>query len=433
MKYKIVGLNFKTAPSRIRGSFAVGPHNRRDIYEKTRSHLKSEFIWLSTCNRTELYVAQRGGIEDRKLLSLFFDVFDTMVSPDYFYIYSDRGAVKHIFEVVTGIDSMVVGEKEIVGQVKEAYRYARSRGTVGKYLDKLFTTALHINKDVRSRLPELSSPLSIPYIGVKMTRDVLGDFKERRFLIIGTGSMGDLVAKNIIEYGGENITFAGKHMERVREIASRWNKEWMTRDEALRSIGEFDGVVVATPVKSPIITDEIFPLPPSHEMVILDISIPRAVEFERVPQRVHVIYLDDLKDATEENRKSREEAVEKAREIIEYESIRFMGWLVEQYVAPMIEKMFDRSEEIRLEMMEDFFSRYRIDEDLRKKIDQYTSQLVKKLIHIHLEKVRMATRGMWDDEIYELIYSIFSRYEKNKSEKIRNEGQSFSSGTGKES
>ena len=147
--------------------------------------------------------------------------------------------------------------------------------------------------------------------------------------------------------------------------------------------------------------------------IIVDISIPRGSVFNEKVKGVDVVYLDDLKEVVEENRRERIKAIEKVKGILDYESVRFMGWLVEQYVAPMIEKMFSRSEEIRREMMEEFYQKNEIPPELAEKIDQRTTQLVKRLIHIHLEKVRQATRGMWDDEIYNLIYSIFTRYEAN--------------------
>ena len=430
MRYSVAGLNFKTAPSEIRGAFSLLPHLRKEIYRKTSQILHGEFLWLSTCNRSELYYAGKGGIDDRKLIETFFAVFDVVVSPDYFYVYNDREAVKHLFEVVTGLDSMVVGEKEIAGQVKDAYKIAIENGSVGKYLDKLFSTALHINKDIRSKFPMLSSPISIPYLAIKELVQKLGTLKDKKFLIIGTGQTAELAAKSLTDYGAEDIVFTSKHLERAKKIAVSWNSNWVERDKALNNLFEYDAVVVATSVHSPIITDEILEVSRKKKLVIIDISIPRATDLKQNHADVEVIFLDDLKEKNQINHQRRLETVKEVREVLEQESVRFMGWLVEQYVAPMIEKMFDRSEEIRKEMMEEFYNHNSLPPDLVKKIDQKTSQLVKKLIHIHLEKVRQSTRGVWNDDIYHLIYSIFSGYEKSNY-KNRNQGQSSGSDSGR--
>ncbi len=430
MRYSVAGLNFKTASPEIRGIYSVLPHLRKEIYLKTSELIDGEFLWLSTCNRTELYFAGKDRMDDKTLLKVFYNTFGVVTPAEYFYIYHDREAVKHLFEVVTGIDSLVVGEKEIVGQVKDAFKAAREFGSIGKYLDKLFSTALHINKDVRSNIPELSSPLSIPYIAIKVVRDKIGDLSSARFLILGTGAMADLVAKNIIEYGGKNIFFTSRHLNRAKNIAERWGGQYILREEAMQNLSLYDVIVIATNLKVPLITEEVYESINNVRQIIIDISIPHGVVLRRDVPGVEVIYLDDLEEVVDGNKKEREKAISEVKKILDFESVRFMGWLVEQYVAPMIEKMFERSEKIRQEMMEEFYEKNNISPELAKKIDHRTNQLVKRLIHIHLKKVRQATRGMWDDDIYHLINSIFTRYETDEH-KNRNEGKSISPGSDK--
>ncbi len=431
MRYSVAGLNFKTAPAEIRGLYSILPHNTKEVYSKTAKILDGEFLWLSTCNRTELYFAGKGGISDREILKVFYSVFGYVAPAEYFYVYHDRFAVKHLFEVVTGVDSLVVGEKEIVGQIKEAFRRGREFGGVGKYLDKLFSTALHVNKDVRSKIEGLSSPLSIPYVAIKVVREKIGALSDAPVLIVGTGAMAELVAKSLVEYGAGDLYFTSRHLDRARSIAGRWNGSHLSREEALKEIERFGVVVLATNLSEPIITEELYRNKKGIRQIIVDISIPHGAEFRERVEGVEVLYLDDLKEVVEENKKERERAIRLVDEVIERESVRFMGWLVEQYVAPMIERMFTKSEEIRESMMAEFYQKNDVPPHLVEKIDQQTSHLVRRLIHIHMEKIRQATRGIWDDEIYNLIYSIFTRYEANVKAKSGDKRESVSPGSDK--
>jgi len=427
MKYYLVGLSYKTSPPEIRGQFSVSVHSKKLFYKNIENCFSGEYLLLSTCNRTELYIASQEYYDEKYLIKSFFEIFGQIIPEKYMFVVQGDNVINHLFRVTCGLEAMVPGEKEIVNQVKKAYGYAKEHNYIGKYLDKLFSSALHVNKKIRNSVPELSSPISIVTLSLKLVKEQFFGLSNKKVLIIGTGEIAELSARNLTSAGVKLITFSSNHLSRAETIAKRWNADYIKRDEVLDSVNDFDIIIISTILKTPVFSSDNWSrFSKKKQFVIIDLSVPLGVDVTDKENNVSVIFLDDLKEIAEKNTGLRYQAINSAETMIKRETEKFVDWLIEQYVAPMIEKMYSKSEEIREEILKDFINSHSLDEELSKDMEYYSSLMVKKLIHFHLDKIRNIARGQYRDEIYNLIQMIFvnrnfnENKDRNKKKQVSN-------------
>lgn len=328
-----VGVNHKTAPVNIREriSFApeVLPHALRDL---TRQPLVREAAILSTCNRTELlcYASNdnAGSIVD--WLEQFHQLQGADVRP-YVYIHPEQNAVRHLLRVASGLDSLVLGEPQILGQVKNAYHTAVQAGTVGTLLGRLFQHTFSVAKQVRTDTAIGSSPVSVAFAAVSLAKQIFSDLPQHTALLIGAGETIELAARHLHENAIGRMIIANRTVERAHGIAQAFGAYAISLSEIPTHLAEADIVISSTASQLPILgkgaVERAIKQRRHKPMLMVDIAVPRDIEPEvaELPD-VYLYSVDDLKEIIDEGLRSRQAAAQQAEEIIDTQVLRFMDW-----------------------------------------------------------------------------------------------------------
>ncbi len=343
LKIYAVGVNFKTAPVEVREKLACKKEELKDLLVdlKTLSGVE-ELCILSTCNRVEIYTyAQETAL--RTLVDLFVKRKGFENAKTYMFTYEGEEAVFHIFRVASSLDSMVVGEPQIVAQFKEAFGEAKSAGTLGKILSRLFEKALRASKRVRTETAIGRNAVSVSYAAVELAKKIFGDLKNARVLLVGAGEMGELAA-NYLKRLGSQIFITNRTYERALQLAQKLEGNALRFEELPNYLHTMDIVIVSTGAPNYVITKELVSKAMKRRayepVFVIDISVPRNVD----PQvgKIEEVFLydiDDLKDVVEKNLKDRLKEAKKADIILWDEVKKFSLWLESLKAEPYILKL----------------------------------------------------------------------------------------------
>lgn len=329
-----LGINHKTAPVDIRERVAFSPERLaealRELVSKTAVN---EAAILSTCNRTELYCGT-DELEPGEVihwLSQFHGLEPTQVEP-YTYIHPNQEAVRHILRVASGLDSLILGEPQILGQIKDAYGKATNTGTIGRLLNRLFQHTFTVAKQVRTDTAIGSSPVSVAFAAVSLARQIFTDFNKHTALLIGAGETIELVARHLKEIGIGRIIIANRTLERAQNLAHEFNGYAIELGEIPAHLAEADIVISSTASPLPILgkgmVETAIKARRRQPMLMVDIAVPRDIEAQVGElEDVYLYTVDDLQEIIQEGLKSRQEAAKQAEEIIDIQVNHFMGWL----------------------------------------------------------------------------------------------------------
>jgi len=357
MSLYALGLNHATAPLDVRERVAFAPeglgHALRDLL--ARPAVKEAAI-LSTCNRTELYVH---GPEPRPVvewLEEFHRVPRDSLSP-YLYTLPREQAVTHAFRVASGLDSMVLGEPQILGQMKQAVRHAEAAGTLGLVLNRLFQRTFAVAKDVRAQTEIGSASISMAAASVKLAERIFPSIAEQRILLIGAGEMIDLTATHFAARNPRAITIANRTLERGRELAARFAAEAITLNEMPERLAQFDIIVTCTASTLPILgkglLERVVKARKHAPILIVDLAVPRDVEPEAANLNDVFLYtVDDLSTIVQGNLQIRQEAVAQAEAMIAAQAESFLRWLEGRSVVPTITALHGHHDQLRAAELE---------------------------------------------------------------------------------
>ena len=357
MSLYALGLNHATAPLAVREQVAFSPdalgHALRDLL--TRPKVKEAAI-LSTCNRTELYVHGPEPQPVVRWLEEFQRVPKESLSP-YMYTLPREKAVTHAFRVASGLDSMVLGEPQILGQMKQAVRHAESAGTLGLVLNRLFQRTFAVAKDVRTQTDIGSASISMAAASVKLAERIFPSIAEQRLLFIGAGEMIDLTATHFAARKPKAMTIANRTLERGRELAARFGAEAITLNEMPDRLPEFDIIVTCTASTLPILgkglLERVVKARRHAPVFIVDLAVPRDVEPEASDlDDVFLYSVDDLSNIVKDNLQIRKEAVTQAEEIIATQAQSFLRWLEGRSVVPTITALHAHHDQLRAAELE---------------------------------------------------------------------------------
>jgi glutamyl-tRNA reductase len=352
-----LGLNHHTAPLAVREQVAFAPealgHALRDLL--VRPTVKEAAI-LSTCNRTELYVHGSdpqpvvGWLED------FHRVPKDSLSP-YVYALPGEKAVSHAFRVASGLDSMVLGEPQILGQMKQAVRHAEAAGSLGLVLNRLFQRTFAVAKDVRTRTDIGSASISMAAAAVKLAERIFPTIGSQRLVLIGAGEMIDLTATHFAARKPKSITIANRTLERGRQLAERFGAEAITLTEMPDRLHEFDIVVTCTASTLPILgkglLERVVKMRRHAPVFIVDLAVPRDVEPEAAElDDVFLYSVDDLSNIVRDNLQIRRESVAEAEAMIAEQTRSFLKWLEGRAVVPTITALHGHHEQLRAAELE---------------------------------------------------------------------------------
>lgn len=341
--FNLVGVNHKTLPLEQREIFARMNSDSTALLRSVASHCAlDEVAVLSTCNRFEIITA--GCESEKNILNFIESRIKKPLELDHFYRLRNEDTLRHFFRVASSLDSMVVGEAQILGQVKDAYRKSAASGYAGKYLHHLFQFAFRLAKKIRTSTGVSEKGISLSYIAVKLAQQIFGDLSGRTVLVIGSGQMGELAAVHLKSYGCDNIIVANRTLERASELAKRLGGSAVSFTEVERYVLQSDVVIGSVSVEQPILkTSSLRERRSNKPVFLIDLGVPR--NFPTALGEIDNVYLydiDDLGKISDENRELREEAARDAEVIIEYGVHQFEKWLRKIAVEPAVVDMRTR-------------------------------------------------------------------------------------------
>jgi glutamyl-tRNA reductase len=376
MRLSLVGLSHHVAPVELRESVAL---ELSDAAELARS--VGDAVCLSTCNRTELYVAADddhaavAALEQRAGLSL-----DGVA-----YRLHDDAAALHLFRVAAGLDSLVPGEGEILGQVRAAYEAVRP----GPLVDHVFRQALAVGKRVRAETAIGESPASVSSAAAALAAQVFGDLRGRRVLLIGAGRIGELAAANLASRGAEIAFVANRTVEHAQDLARRFGGRAVALDELPACLAGVDVVVSSTSAREQVLRAADVPSRRRRPLFFIDIAVPRDLDPSIHSLDGCFLYdIDDLEAVVAETLAGRRSEAERAEQLVAEELERYRNWHASLGVVPAIASLRARAEEIRAGELAKL--RGRLSEDERRTVESVTSQILNKLLHLPTVRMKEA-------------------------------------------
>jgi glutamyl-tRNA reductase len=407
MSLVVVGLSHHSTPVEVRERFAFGPEDSlAALAELRRSGAVREAVLLSTCNRTEFYLQQRGdGAGEEAVLRQFAARAGLAAGDASAYLYRQRGraAVEHLFRVVSSLDSMIVGEAQIQGQVRAAYEQAAGaeeaagEALVGPVLSRLFQTALAVGGRVRSETALGVGAASIPSAAVALARKIFGSLRGRRALVLGAGAMGELTIESLVAEGVREIVVASRTRARAEAMAARFGGVAVDYDELATVLPTVEIVAAATSAPHPVLTRELFerafPGGPRRQLLLVDIAIPRDID-PAIGEagQVFLYDIDDLRQIVDGNLERRRAEVPVAERIVGEMADEFWGWHESRVAAvPLIRELRDRAESVRQAEVDKALRRLRhLEPEDRAVVDQLTRALLNKILHHPTVRLREA-------------------------------------------
>ncbi|MBL7171565.1 MAG: glutamyl-tRNA reductase [Proteobacteria bacterium] len=350
-----IGMNHETASVELRECLAAEADNTlRALVSMRNLEVLREGLFLSTCNRVEALIITDAAEEAKKSVILLMSKLGGIPVEDFLaslYVYEDMDAVKHIFSVASSLDSMVVGEPQILGQIKEAYARATKEKTSGVILNRLMHRAFHVAKRVRSETDICGAAVSISYAAVELAKKIFHLLEGKKVLLIGAGEMAEVAAKHLLANGVSAVIVANRTFERAVEVAKRFNALPVSFDEIGSQLLDVDIVITSTASPEYVITHsqvkKSLRKRRNRPLFFIDIAVPRDVQPEvNDLNNVYLYNIDDLKGVIEFNMAQRKEEAVKAERIVEEEVTKFEKWLKTLAVVPTIISLRNKAESI---------------------------------------------------------------------------------------
>jgi len=420
MHIHCLGLNHNTADVEIRERLAFTPHGlqaalaRLGCGDDPQWGEIRECVILSTCNRVELYAVARRPIFNT-LEAYLSEVQNTPVSEFSSWLYRLHGeeAIHHLLRVSAGLDSMVVGEPQILGQVTEAYAVARELGTTGKILSRLFLTAIHAGKRARTETAISHHPASIASVAVSLISKTVPDLQAARVMILGAGEMAELAVESLRKRGAKSVLVVNRTLPHAQELASRWTGQAAALETLPEYLPDMDIVISSTGAPHLVIRSsmvaEAMRRRPQRPLVFMDIAVPRDVDEEakNIPG-VHLHNIDTLSNHLESNLAQREAEVPKVQAILAEEQAAFEAYLATLDVIPIIVDMRTQADSIRQKEMQKAIRRMPdLTPEMELQIDALTKSIVNKILHSPTVRLRKGVNGFDSAEYASLARALF--------------------------
>lgn len=391
MRIIVYGTSHKVAPVEFRERLAFPPAELKNVLEGLAVECQlEEAVVVSTCNRVEVYGRASSRFARGELVRDFIGRFHNL-SPEeiaeHCYLLLDEDAVRHCFRVGSSLDSMVVGEPQIVGQVKEAYFEAKNLQSTGPILNHLFEKAFSVAKRVRTETGIAEHAVSISFAAVELARKIFEDLENRTVMLVGAGEMSELAARHLISHGVERVFVTNRTYERAVELAREFLGEAVPFDNFEERLPDADIVISSTGSPRPIITKErvqkVLKARRNRPMFLIDIAVPRDIELAvNELANVYCYDIDDLETVVASNINERNREALKAEDLINREAQEYMKWLSSLDVVPTIVELKDKSERIRQEEVAKTLAKLGdVSEKERESIEAMANSIIKKILH----------------------------------------------------
>lgn len=403
----LMGLNHCTAPLEVREKLAFDTAARAEALRALRRRfVDAEAVLLSTCNRVELYVARpvHGRPNQQEMVQLLADVrrLTHAEFENHLYHKSQREAIEHLFSVTSSLDSMVIGETQILGQVREAYETARDLGVAGAAMNPLFQRAIAVGKEVRTRTPIAEGRVSVASVAIDCARHIFDRFSDKTVLTLGAGKMAALVLQGFAQLEPKKLLICNRDAEKADALAGKFNGEAAPFEKLHEHLVAADVVITSTSATEPIIRRERFePLLKQRRyrpIFLIDIALPRDVEPSLGElKNVYLYNLNDLQQVVRKTHSDRDGAVQAAQRIINEHVERYLQWGRAREMGPLIERLYQKQHELAREELERTLAKLPgVSEENRAQLEELARRIVNKLLHDPVKRLRDAehTRGV---------------------------------------
>src|SRR5579871_1492277 len=414
MNFQLIGVNHNSAPLELRERLAIPETRLPDAMQSlVRQPGVEEGLVLSTCNRVELLASTRHGSDLKDFLRSYFGVNSDALR-SHIYEFEQRDAVRHVFRVASSLDSMVVGEPQILGQVKEAYAVARGLGAVHSALEALLSRAFAVAKRVRTETAIGSSSVSISSVAVQLAQKIFGTLKDKVVYVVGAGKMAELAARHLIANGAETILFSNRTFERAALLAEAFGGKAIPFEQLYETACHADIVLTSTGASEPLFRREhgerLLSQRKNRPMFFIDIAVPRNVDPEMNRLDGMFVYdIDHLQGVASNNSAERKKEAERAENIIELEVDRFASRMKSLAVVPTILSLQEYCETIRqaeIDRSRGKLGKLNVDQEAA--VEAITRGIINKLLHTPITTLKSSAASPEAATIHEMIRRIFN-------------------------
>jgi glutamyl-tRNA reductase len=419
MNFSVVGLSHKTAPIEVREQLALPEERWLEALHGVASLAGvREALVLSTCNRVEIAARAESPQSDlgsalAEFLANFHGVSLQRIEP-YLYSHQQRDAILHIFRVAGSLDSMIVGEAQILGQVKTAYAVARTAGTLRGPLEEALTRSFAVAKRIRTETAIASSAVSVSYAAVELARKIFGSLEDKRILLVGAGKMSELAARHLVSSGGSHVFVTNRTPARAEELAALLNGRAVPYEKFFEYAAQCDILISSSAAPHYLITkadaQRLLAERKNRPMFLIDIAVPRNIDPEvNKLDNLFLYDVDDLQQVVDANLKERLREAERGEQIAEQEVEKFLRWLKTLDVVPTIIDLQSHLEQIRQQEFARVQSQLRdLTPEQREAVEALTQGLVHKVLHspiMHLKTLAQQPDGL---RLVETVRRIFN-------------------------
>jgi len=407
MRICSIGLNHKTAPVELRERFAVPQSDvETHLQQLVDHHVIREAALLSTCNRFEVTLVTH---DPEACMAIAHEHLANMANlpladvHDFLYSYTTDAAVRHLFAVAAGLDSLVLGEPQILGQVKSAYEHALAAGTAGHILHRFYQCTFSAAKNVRTSTDIGRQSVNVASCAVQLAKQIFGDLHDKRVLLVGAGEMCELAAKHLRKAGVADIMVANRTLARAEKLAQEFQGHALTLDKIDQYIDAADIVLSSTGANSYVLMQETVQQAMQKRqgmpMFLVDIAVPRDID-PRISKLdgVYLYDIDDLQQVVQGNKDNREREAEQARTLLEVDALSFLNWLKSLETVPLIRNIQQQTELLRQEEWEKAARYFKnLDEKQLQAVERFSRALTKRFLHTPLRTLKSLPEDMEGD------------------------------------
>lgn len=428
-----VGLNYRSAPVEIREKMSFHPSKMKEVLRGLKNYHGLEgVVILSTCNRTEVYAATTDveiGISAIKQFLANYQGIEEKLLNQYLYVHTLYDAVRHLFRVTSGLDSMVRGETQILGQVADAYERANEAGVTNKAVNVFFQTALAVGKRIRTETLIDQHPVSISYTAVELAKQHFGELEGKGILIVGAGEMSTLTAKNLVAAGASTVLVSNRSYEKAVTLANEFSGLAIRFDDMDKHLVKVDIVISATASSHFVLLPErmleIMNQRQGRPLLLIDIAVPRDIhpDVGSIPS-ITLFDIDDLRQVVDRHHQEREMAAEKAEKIIDEEMLLFIKWHNSLFVVPTIVALQQKGQQIKDLQLDRAMERLGgLTPKQEKIVRSMANSIVNHLLHIpitNLKEYATTNQGHLYTEILQNLFALEVEGENKRQVKTVN-------------
>ena len=417
MNIIVVGLSYRTASVEIREKVAFAPTQmEKPLRTLTDLDDITEAIIVSTCNRVEIYATTHdiaGGMARIKRFLADYHSFPLETLEQHLYSYHGEEAIRHVFRVASSLDSMVVGEPQILGQIKTAYGYAAEFRSSGIILNRFLHKAFSVAKRVRTETKIASSAVSVAFAAVELAKKIFGDLSDKTVMLIGAGEMCELAAKHFLNSGARGVMVTNRTYERAEKLAEEFDGKAVRFEDLFDQLHKADIILSSTGAPHTIIgprdLDEVMRRRKLKPMFFIDIAVPRDIDpGVNDVENVYLYTVDDLQEVVAANLQQRSAEAGKAEEIVNQEIGQFFKWLSTLEVTPTIVALRAKFDEIRRAELEKTLGSWKeLPPDGQKRLEALTNAIMNKLLHPPTSLLKQSGQGGRIDLYVDALRNLF--------------------------